>query len=394
MKHVHGSIETIRIHENADYFRNMGIDVVLGEARFVDKNKVQVGDTVYSARDIIIATGSKPRRLSVPGIELAHVVTNENIFNLRELPKKLVVIGTGPIGIELGQAFLMLGSQVTFVGVDDRILPREKGEYAEVLYSKLQEQGAVFHFSSDVLRVDNKNVLVIKNKITNEETVLDFDTLLVSIGRQLTFSSLQLEKAGIEVKEGKIIVNEYLQTTNKHVYLCGDVAGSYQFTHAAEVHAKVLLTNFFSPLKKKVRYDTFSWVTYTTPEIATFGQQEEVLNKKKIPYEVISTPFEDDDRAIADMNRQGKSEVYVHTKTKQILGGTMVANNAGELVQELLLVMSAKLPISVLFDKIYPYPTATRINKKLIARYYKLHFTSFSKKLLKFLYRLTQRGGF
>jgi len=389
MNRVHEKIETIRIHENAGYFRNMGMDVVLGEAKFSGGNEVIVEGKKYSAKKIVLATGSRPRQLVVEGGEHAHIVTNENIFDLTRLPKNLAVVGVGPIGIELGQAFLLLGSVVTFIGNESRILPREKVEYANVLFKRMEKQGAKFLFDSEILRVENNNTFIIKNKNTNEETSVFFDTTLVAIGRQLNIEDLGLENAGIVTEKGKVVVNEYLQTTNKNVYLCGDVAGGYQFTHAAELHAKILLNNFFNPfLKKKVSYDTFSWVTYTTPELATFGVSEEDLIKRGVVYEKLSMTFQEDDRAITSENTDGKSEVYIDSRSKIILGGTMVSDNAGELVQEFILAMEAKLPIKHFFNKIYPYPTQTRVNKKLISEHFKKRFTEGKKKILRMLYRL------
>ena len=388
MKDVHKKIEIIRTHENADYFRSMGMDVVLGEATFVGKQDVKVDNTIYTGEKIVIATGSRPRKLSVEGIAKAHIVTNEDVFELIVLPKQLVVIGVGPIGIELGQAFLMLGSSVTFIGNESRILPREKEEYADVLYKKMTTQGAKFIFTSDIIKIDNGNTFVIKNKNTQEESHVFFDTALIAIGRQLAIENLGLDNAGIEVEKGKIVVSEYLQTTNKNVYLCGDIAGGYQFTHAAELHAKILLNNFFNPIKKKLSYDVFSWVTYTTPELATFGLSEGELTKRGIIYEKLETFFVEDDRAITSETTEGKSEVYIDSRSKVILGGTMVAHNAGELVQELVLAMSTKVSIKELFNKIYPYPTATRINKKLVSDYFKKSFTEEKKHIIRILYKL------
>jgi len=384
---VQEKIAAIRKRENVDYFRNLGIDVVLGEAQFTGEQEVAVEGVPYFGKRIVLATGSRPRTLSISGIEQASVITNEEVFSLTKLPKHLVVIGVGPIGVELGQAFLMLGSSVTFIGNESRILPREKEIYADVIYKKLIDQGARFYFNSDVLRGEDDVTLLIKNKETQEESRINFDTILVAIGRQINIENLGLEQAGISVEKGKIIVDEYLQTTNKHVYLCGDVAGGYQFTHAAELHAKVLLHNFFNPfIKKKVSYDAFSWVTYTTPELATFGRPEEALQKGGVVFEKYETTFEDDDRAITSNGTYGKSEVYIDVRTKRILGGTMVADNAGELVQEYILALEAKLPITHIFSKIYPYPVASRINKKLISQYFKKRFSGIQKKFLRLLY--------
>ena len=175
-----------------------------------------------------------------------------------------------------------------------------------------------------------------------------------------------------------------MRTTNKNVFLSGDIAGGFQFTHASELHAKIILNNFFSPIKQKANYDNFSWVTYTSPEIATFGLNELQLNKRKIKYEKRVLDFSDDDRAIVDDTREGKSILYV--SGEKILGGSIVEENAGELVQELILANSTNLKIKQLVNKIYPYPTATRINKSILSKYLMSRITDFKKKVLKFLY--------
>jgi pyruvate/2-oxoglutarate dehydrogenase complex dihydrolipoamide dehydrogenase (E3) component len=389
MKSVQEKIATIRKHENAEHFRNLGIDVVLGHAQFTNEREVSVNGKSYVGKNIILATGSRPRKLTVPVGEHAHVISNEDIFTLTQLPKKLVVVGVGPIGIELGQAFLMLGSTVTFIGNESRILPREKEEYAEVIYSNLLKQGATFQFSNDVIEIKDDTTIIIKNKDTQEMCTLQADIVLVAIGRQLNIENLGLENAGIEVEKGKVVVDEHLRTTNKHVYLCGDVAGGYQFTHAAELHAQVILNNLFNPFsKKKVSYDAFSWVTYTTPELATFGQSEDTLRATGKVYEKLETTFMDDDRAITSGTEYGKSEVYVDARSKKILGGTMVADNAGELVQEIILSLEAGVSINHIFNKIYPYPVASRINKSLISNYFRKRFSDSKKQVLRFLYGL------
>lgn len=389
MKDITNNIEMIRTHENAAHFRSLGIEVVLGHASFVSHNEVMVENVRYMGKKIIIATGSSPRELVLEGIESAHVVTNESIFKITTLPKKLVVIGVGPIGIELGQAFCMLGVDVTFVSNESRILPREQAQYAEVIHNAIVEQGGKFVYARNLVRIEKGNTLIVKDIVTNEESTISFDMMLVAIGREIHLEPLALEKAGVEVEKGKIVVNNYLQTTNKNIYLCGDVAGAYQFTHAAELHAKVILNNFFNPFfKKKITYDTFSWVTYTTPELATFGLSEALLIEKDISYEKVTTTFIDDDRAITEGATNGLSEIYIDTKTKRILGGTMVAHNAGELVQEFIFAMEAKIPSTKFLDKIYPYPTATRINKKLLSGYFAKRLTKNSTKLLHMLYRI------
>ena len=207
----------------------------------------------------------------------------------------------------------------------------------------------------------------------------------MSIGRQLNIDGLDLDKAGIEFSGGKIKVDDYLRTTNKKVFVCGDVAGSYQFTHAAELHAGVLINNFFSPFKKKLNNDNLSWVTYTSPEIATFGLNQQTLDQRSILYEKLVLDFEDDDRSIVDDYVDGKLILFV-SKNK-ILGGSMAAMNAGEMIQELILMNSSGMDIKHIFNKIYPYPTASRVNKKIISNQFSKKLSPFAKKILKFMYR-------
>lgn len=379
----------IRQHENSKYLRDQGIDVVLGQARFVTPDAIEVNGNVYRGKKIVIATGSRPRRLDVPGMDRVRVHTNETIFNLEELPGRFLVIGGGPIGIELGQAFGRLGSKVTVVQDGPTFLPKEDPEIAEVLLTQLEQEGMTFHFNSRPLRFSSPNEVVTANK-DGEETAIGFDAVLVSIGRELDIGSLDLEKAGIRTVRGKIVVDGYLRTTNRNVYVSGDAVGTYQFTHAAELHAAIIGNNLFSPIKKKVSYDHLSWVTYTSPEIATFGLNERQLRERGISFEKLTLEFADDDRAIVDDYREGKLILYV---TKgwlgggKILGGSMVAMNAGELFQELVLANSGGFAIKHLLDKIYPYPTASRVNKKIAADHMAKRLTPLVKRLLRWLYR-------
>ncbi len=377
--------EVIRVHENADHFRKIGMDVALGEARFAGPDSVTVGNETYRSKKIILATGSRPRKLNVPGIEKVKYETNETIFDLDKLPDHLVVIGGGPIGIELGQAFRHLGSKVTVVEMDSKFLPKESPEIAEVLRRRMESEGVNFIFNASVREFTSPNQAIIINK-DNKETRIDFDTMLVSIGRDYNINGLSLEKAGIELDEtGKRLkVDEYLRTTNKRVYVSGDVAGSYQFTHAAEVHAGVIINNFFSPFKKKLNNDHMAWVTYTSPEIATFGLNEEQLKQRGISYEKVVFDFDEDDRAIVDEAQYGKLLLFI--AKDRILGGSMVAENAGELSQELILANSSGLKLKHIFGKVYPYPTASRVNKRIISLYYANKLTPFAKKVLHLFY--------
>lgn len=386
LSYVQSKIEHIREHENADYFRSKGMTVVLGTAKFDGKNSVKVNDTSYTAKNIVIATGSKPIEIKIPGIEKAKVYTNENIFYADTLPKKLVVIGGGPIGVELGQTLSLLGSDVTIISNGDRLLPREDSEITQILSRHLDSNGIKTIFNAKPIEVKD-GTRVIVEKSDGSKTEIECDAILVAIGRELNLD-LDLEKAEIKKTEDgrKLIVNEYLQTTNKNIYVCGDVAGQHQFTHAAEVHAGVLLKNFFSPFKTKLNTDGMAWVTYTLPEVATFGIQESDLKNRKIKYEVLTETFAEDDRAIVDESTDGLVKLFISPKGV-ILGGTMIGKNAGELIQELILAQTHKMKIKDIFKKVYPYPTATRINKRIASQYMGRSLSERSKKILHFLYK-------
>lgn len=381
----------IREHENAEHFRKEGLDVVLSVAKFIGRHEVEVEGKKYYGKKIVIATGSKPKKLKVPGIEKVKYYDNESIFHINDLPPRLLVVGGGPIGIELGQAFHRLGSKVTVVQRGEAILEHDEKAVTDILYHQLKNEGIEFIFNADVDCFPTFNEAIITLKEGDKQTIA-MDAVFVGIGRELNIKNLQLEKAGVEVKDDKIEVNEYMQTTNKNIYVCGDVAGSLQFSHAAEQQARIILNNLFSPLKKKLNNNYMSWVTFTDPELATFGLQEKDLKKKKIKYRCLDTDFDSDDRAITDSHRYGKLILYISQGSflhkEKILGGTMVAPGAGELVQELILANAAKISINAIFHKIYPYPVASRINQKAIVHYKQEGLTEGIKKLLRFTYKI------
>lgn len=388
--YINSKKEIIREHENKAHFENIGMTVVIGSASFRSMRSVVVHGTEYIGKRILIATGSRPRTLQIPGIEQATVLTNESVFDLESLPRRLVVVGGGPIGIELGQTLSLLGSEVTILVKEKRILPREDEKIARVLEEKMAADGIRFMFESNLESVDSATSGTVRTPDTSQ--AIEFDALLVAIGRSLETKELGLEKAGIRTDErGGIISNKYLETTNTNVLVCGDIAGQHQFTHAAELHAGVILRNFFVPsffgfLKKKIDTTHMSWVTYTSPEIATYGRSEAELTKEGVAYRVLESDFTEDDRAIVDEATYGRTKMYISPRGV-ILGGAMVAPNAGELVQELILAQTHGMNISHLFAKVYPYPTAARINKKLVGEVYKEKLTPRVKLFLKFLFR-------
>lgn len=388
MRQVREQIEraqdAIRVHENATWLREQGITVEIGTATFTAKNTVAVGGKRFRGKKIILATGGKPRELDSPGINEAPVYTNETIFDIQFLPKRLVIVGGGPIGVELGQAFHYLGSDVTIVDKSEQFLPKEDPEIAAVLAQKLKKDGIMCLPGSDVTAVEDGKTLVIERD--GEVERLPFDALFVGIGRVVDITPLNPRAAGIKCDErGRPVIDEYLRTTNKNVLAVGDVVGGLQFTHATELHAGLVIRNFFAPFKKKLDTDHFAWVTFTDPEVATFGLSEAALKKRRIPFRTVRQSFAEDDRAIIDQYRDGLLKLFVSPSGK-ILGGSMVAPGAGELVHELILAMSAGLSAEEVFNTVYPYPTAARINKRAISGIMSERLTPLSKKILRWLY--------
>ncbi len=383
--------EVIRAHENADWLKQQGIQVALGEAAFTGKNEIEVSGEKYSAKKIVIATGSGPKKLRISGADKVKYLDNESLFHINNLPENLLVIGGGPVGIEMAQAMSRLGSKVTVVHIREMILEHDDKSVANILLNRLKGEGIEFYLQSEIEKFTKADEAILTLRDGHKKNI-HFDAVFVAIGRELNLDNLHLQKAGIHIKKHKIVINKFLQTTNKNVFVCGDVAGDLKFSHAAEFHARILLNNFFSPFNKRLNNDHMSWVTFTDPQIATFGLSEKRLLKRKISYEKLEQDFEEDDRAIVDSYQYAKMILFISRKSffkkQKILGGTMVAPNAGELIQELILANTSGLSVNAIFNKIYPYPVASRINQKVIAEYKSKALTPSVKKILRVAYKI------
>lgn len=381
----------IRKHENAQWLKDQGITVALGDASFAGKNEVKVGGKSYSARKIVIATGSTPRKLTVEGVEKVNYFDNESIFDLDNLPERLLCVGGGPIGIEIAQALSRLGSHITLVHQEKEILEHDDPEVTVILREKLKAEGIDIILNSQVEKFNSKNEANIVDR-NGRSSLVTFDAVFVAIGRQLALDQLNLAAAGVQAAEGKIVIDDRLRTSNMDILVCGDVAGVLQFSHAAEYHARIVLNNFFSPLKKKLNSGCLSWVTFADPELATFGLNEKQLNDQNIKFRRLEKDFKDDDRAVTDNYQYGKLILFVSEarffQKRRVLGGTMIAPNAGELIQELILAAANKLSVKVIFNKIYPYPVASRINQGLITDLMSEDLSGNVKSLLRMAYKL------
>ena len=296
-----------------------------------------------------------------------------------------------PIGIEIAQALNRFNRKVTIVQHGSMILEHDDEQVTAILLKQLRQEGIECLLNSDIEGFTSPNNAVIKMK---DESIrnLFFDAVFVGIGRELPLKSLQLQNAGIDVRDSKIVIDKYLRTTNKNVFVCGDIAGDLMFSHAAESHARILINNFLSPLKKKLNNDHMSWVTFTDPEIATFGLNEKQIKDRGIKYNKLEQDFSGDDRAITDNYQYGKIILYISKgslfKKEKILGGTMIAPNAGELIQELILANTSGLSIKSIFNKIYPYPVASRVNQHLIVKHKQKSLTAGLIKILQVAYKI------
>lgn len=376
----------IRKSENPEYLKKKGIDYMSGEAKFVDRDTIILNGSLYTAKNLILATGSRARKLSIENDKSLPEYTNETIFNIDFLPKKFVFIGGGPINCELGQAFSRLGSQVTILNSGKRILEKEVEEVSDILQKTFTYENIVATNNTSIIKIADKKIWY---KVAGSEEIVcvEADAVFVGIGRELNIDNLDLEKGGVHLHESgtRLLVDEYLRTTNPHVYVVGDVAGNYQFTHAAEMHAKVIIKNMLSPFKVKFDAKNIAWVTYTSPQVATFG-----ISKKEAEDSgclILQKEFDHDDRAIVDETTSGKLLIYID-ENNYIRGGTMISENAGEIAQELILAMSARVKLYSLFDKVYPYPTASRINKQIVGDFMRLRLTSKAMSLLRILYKI------
>ena len=306
------------------------------------------------------------------GLDQVAYFTNETLFyDLKALPERLLVVGGGPIGCEMAQVFQRLGSQVILLDRGDRILGKEREEMSHILADQLTKEGLEIILEHDLKGFDSATSAIITNKSSQEEISVNFDACLLAIGRGLNHGSLQLEKANVELTERKKIkVNDYLQTNQKHIYVVGDAVGSYQFSHGAEKHVNLLRHNFKSMFDKKHHIKGLSWVTFTDPEIATFGFSEEYLKENKISYWRQDQEFSRDDRAITSDYSYGKMTLFVTTdrnkSSRKILGGSLIAPMAGDIMQELHLATITDLCLDDFLKKVYAYPTASRINQQTI----------------------------
>jgi pyruvate/2-oxoglutarate dehydrogenase complex dihydrolipoamide dehydrogenase (E3) component len=373
--HVNGVIAAIAPVDSAERFIALGVHVIKGEARFTDRKTVAVGDYEIAARRFVIATGSRATVPPIPGLDKTPYFTNETIFDLTELPKHLVVIGAGPIGLELAQAFRRLGSDVTVIEAAQP-LAKDDPECTAVVLDQLRLEGVAIHAGAKIERVAG-SAGKIEMMMSGGEggTSISGTHLLVAAGRTPTLDALNLDAAGIKCKDGKLVLNRGLKTSNRHIYAIGDVAGRAQFTHAANYHAGIVIRSALFRLPAMANEDAIPRVTYTDPELAHTGMTEAEARKRGHSIRVLRWPYHDNDRAQAEGRTRGHIKV-VTTKRGKILGATIVGAEAGELITAWTLAISQRLNIRAFTAMVVPYPTLSEIGKRAAIDFFTPSLTS------------------
>jgi pyruvate/2-oxoglutarate dehydrogenase complex dihydrolipoamide dehydrogenase (E3) component/uncharacterized membrane protein YdjX (TVP38/TMEM64 family) len=364
MERVQRVVRAIEPHDSAGRYTRLGVECLEGEARITSPWTVAIDGRVLTTRSIIIAAGARPFVPPIPGIEQLRVLTSDNVWELRRLPRRLVVLGGGPIGCELAQAFARLGSKVTQVEMLPRLLSREDPEVSELVRSQFVEEGIEVLTGHRAMRFEGKNSLVCEGE--GRERQVQFDELLCAVGRVPNTEGYGLEQLGIPTTQARTVeTNEYLQTLFPNIYACGDVAGPYQFTHTASHQAWFAAVNaLFGGVRRfRADYAVIPWATFTDPEVARVGLNETDARAQNVPYEATVYGIEDLDRAIADEAARGLVKVLTVPGKDRILGATIAGERAGELIAEFVAAMKHGIGLNKILGTIHVYPTWAEANK-------------------------------
>ncbi|MGD2187758.1 MAG: mercuric reductase [Desulfobacterales bacterium] len=373
-------------HDSVRRFSELGIDVFLGSARFSAPDAVEVdGKTLKFAR-ACIATGSRPLELPIPGLAEAGFLTNETVFSLTELPRRLGVIGAGPIGCELAQSFARFGSDVTLIEAMHGIMPNEDPRAAEVVENVMEKDGVKLRCCGKNLEVRKQNDgvhLMVDSHGTHYDEVVD--QVLLAVGRAPSVDGLNLKAAGVQYDKKGVKVNARLQTTNRHIYAAGDICFPYKFTHTADATARILIQNALFFGRSKTNALTIPWCTYTDPEVAHVGLYPHEAEVKGIAADTITVEMNSLDRAILEGDDDGFLDIYLKKGTDEILGATMVCRHAGDMISEITLAMVAGAGMGTIARTIHPYPTQAEAIKKAGDAYNRTRLTPRVQKIFKTL---------
>jgi pyruvate/2-oxoglutarate dehydrogenase complex dihydrolipoamide dehydrogenase (E3) component len=371
MDHVRDIIQEISTHHPPEIFEKRGIKVIFGNLKFVGKKAIEINGKTLTAKKFIICTGSHPVVPPIEGLKDIDYLTNENVFDLKELPESLIVLGGGPIGVELTQSLNRLGVKVTIVEMMDRLIFREDSDASVILEEQLEKEGVTILSGKKAVKFQKKadkiQLSLEDSKGVKEEIFAD--KVLVAVGRAPNLEGLALEKAGVKYSKKSLKVNSYLQTSNKNIFACGDIVGPYMFTHVAAYQASVCVRNslFKRIAWQKVNYANVAWATFTDPEVAHLGLSEEEAKDKYRDIKVYKSDYTGCDRAITDLDRDGLVKIITDKKGR-IIGASIVGSQAGEIIQGLVVAKSLNQPLAKIASIMYIYPTLSELIKKTAAK--------------------------
>lgn len=396
MERIQRIIQEIEPHDSIERYTKLGVNCIVGEAQILSPYEVLVNGQILTTKNIVIATGARPLIPSIPGLEIIKPLTSDNIWQIREQPKQLVILGGGPIGCELAQAFARLGTKVTLIEMSNRILSREDKDVSEIVTKTFNKEGMQILTSHKALRIEKtSNGPLIVCDYLGQEVRIEFDQLLLALGRKANVTGFGLEKLEVEISDrGTIVADEFLRTTNySNVFVCGDVTGPYQFTHTAAHQAWYVAVNaLFSPFKTfKVDYRVIPWCTFSDPEVARVGLNEQEANDQGVQYQVTRYGIDDLDRAIADSEAHGFVKVLTQPGSDKILGVTIVGHHAGDIISEYVTAMKYGLGLNKILGTIHIYPTLSEANKYAAGAWKKQNVPLWALKLLNRFHRL-RRG--
>jgi pyruvate/2-oxoglutarate dehydrogenase complex dihydrolipoamide dehydrogenase (E3) component len=368
-------------HDSAERFTALGVDVFIGEGRFVDDGAVEVEGKKLPFKKAVIATGARAAAPPIEGLDEVDYLTNETLFSLTELPKRLAVVGAGPIGCEMAQAFARFGSEVFLIEAMHGILPREDRDASGIVLESMTKDGVKFLCCGKELKLSDAGGGKIRFRAASHGSEYDevVDRLLVAVGRAPNVENLGLENAGVAYTKKGIEVNDRLQTTRSHIYAAGDICSPFQFTHAADFMARIVIRNALFFGRAKVSALTIPWCTYTEPEIAHVGLYEKQAREQGIEVDTFTRNLDEVDRAILEGRDNGLVRVHVRKGKDQILGATIVASHAGDMISEITLAMTHKLGLGKIADAIHPYPTQSEAIRQAGEAYNRTRLTPFAK---------------
>ncbi|HWB08449.1 MAG TPA: mercuric reductase [Pirellulales bacterium] len=363
-------------HDSASRFQAQGVDVYFGHARFTGRDRVEVDGRQIVFRRAVIATGGRPSLPSLPGIDAIECLTNETVFSLTELPRRLIVIGGGPVGCELAQAFRRFGSEVHLVHRGETLLAKEEPAASRLVQAQFEREGIHLHLgwtTQAAEKVGDAKGLVIERR--GEKKKLLADAMLAATGRRPNVEDLGLEAAGVRVTDQGVVVDDRLRTSNPAVYAAGDVCSSFKFTHAADAMARLCIQNALFLGRRRASRLVIPRCTYTDPEVAQVGLTAREASERGIAFETYRVDLAEVDRAIVDGEDEGYAAILTHRGTGRVLGATVVAQHAGEMIGEIGLAMTSKLSLSALAATIHCYPTQVEVFKRIADNYSRTRLT-------------------